>query len=251
LQQTARPGIFLLPGFFLLKDPFKKCDDLRQKTARIPMIRSASLLLVFVSMSLSAVIAGKIHAQAPSRAPDGGTSYRVEGVDLLSLPGMPLTGKSSIEWTRTLEDGSTVTVHLEANLARDSAGHMYRERRSFVPANSSEQPRLNEIMLFDPATTCTLATKKYVVMDYYPRREFVLQDPGSFAHNTRFLARESLGENTINGMSVAGTRETTQSTRESSATKARSFPPENSGIQPPSEPIYLSRATTRARASRP
>ena len=61
------------------------------------MNRTASLLLVFVSMSLSAVIAGKMDAQAPSRAPDGGTSYRVEGIDLLPLPGMPLTGKSNIE----------------------------------------------------------------------------------------------------------------------------------------------------------
>jgi hypothetical protein len=48
-----------------------------------------------------------------------------------------------------------------------------------------------------------------VVIDYYPRREFALQNPGSFAHNTRFLAREDLGENTINGMRVVGTRETT------------------------------------------
>jgi hypothetical protein len=120
--------------------------------------------------------------QAPSRAPDGGTNYRVDGVDLPALPGMPLTGKSRIEWTRTFEDGSTVTVHLEANLARGSAGHMYRERRCFVPANSNEEPRLNEIMLFDPdartKTTCTLATKTCVVIDYYPRREFALQNPG-------------------------------------------------------------------------
>ena len=177
------------------------------------MNRSTSLLLVLVSVSASALMAGKIDAQAPSRAPDGGTNYRVDGVDLLPLPGMPLTGKSSIEWTRTLEDGSTVTVHLEANLARDSAGHMYRERRSFVPVNSNEEPRLNEIMLFDPdartKTTCTLATKTCVVTNYYPRTQFTLQNPGSFAHNTRFLAREDLGENTISGMRVAGTRETT------------------------------------------
>jgi len=177
------------------------------------MIRPTPLLLILVSVSLSAGMAGRTLAQAALRAPDGGTSYRVDGVDLLPLPGMPLTGKSNIEWTRTLEDGSTVTVQLKANLARDSAGHMYRERRSFVPANSSQEPRLNQIMLFDPdartKTTCTLATKTCVVIDYHPRQAFALQNPGSFAHNTRFLARESLGENSINGMSVVGTRETT------------------------------------------
>lgn len=177
------------------------------------MKRYASLLLVSGLLAGSALNAGKLPAQAPMRAPDGGTTFHVDGVDLLPLPGMPLTGKSSIQWTRTLEDGSTVTVHLEANLARDNAGRMYRERRSFVPVYSDQQPRLSEIMLFDPAaktkTTCTLATKKCLVANYYPRTQFALQPAGPFANNTRFLAREDLGENTINGMSVVGTRETT------------------------------------------
>jgi hypothetical protein len=172
------------------------------------MNRCASLLLAALALT-----AGNLRAQAPMRAPDGGTNYHVDGVDLLPLPGMPLTGKSSIQWTRTLEDGSTVTVHLEANLARDNAGRMYRERRSFVPANSDQESRLNEIMLFDPAartkTTCTLATKKCVVIDYYPRKDFFLQPPGPFAGGTRSLTREDLGQDSINGMSVVGTRETT------------------------------------------
>jgi hypothetical protein len=147
------------------------------------------------------------------RAPDGGTNYHVDGVDLLPLAGMPLTGKSSIQWTRTLEDGSTVTVHLEANLARDNAGRMYRERRSFVPANSDLESRLTEMIFFDPAartkTTCTLARKKCVVADYYPRREFALQPSGPFAGGTRSLTREDLGQDSVNGTSVTGTRETT------------------------------------------
>jgi len=159
------------------------------------------------------LIAAGLPAQTPARAPDGGTTYHVDGVDLLPLPGMPLTGKSSIQWTRSLEDGSTVTVHLEANLARDSAGRMYRERRSFVPAGSDLQPRLSEILLFDPTartrTVCTVATKKCVVSDYIPRRQFALQRPGPFANNTRFLAREDLGTDVIDGMNVVGTRETT------------------------------------------
>jgi hypothetical protein len=172
------------------------------------MKRYAALLLIG-----SALIAGNLAAQAPSRAPDGGTTYRVDGVELLPLSGMPLTGKSSIVWTRNLENGSTVTVYLEASLARDSAGRMYRERRSFVPANSDQQPRLTEIMLFDPAartkTTCGVFTRKCAVVDYTPRRQFAVQPVGPFANNTRFLAREDLGENTINDMSVVGTRETT------------------------------------------
>jgi hypothetical protein len=172
------------------------------------MNRYAPLLLV-----ASTLVAGNLRAQAPSRAPDGGTRYHVDGVELLPLPGMPLTGKSNVEWTRTLEDGSTVTVHEAANLARDSAGRMYREHHSFVPINSNEPSRLNAIHLFDPAartqTLCTIATKECRVSDYHPRREFALQTPGPFANGTRSLSREDIGNETINGISVIGSRETT------------------------------------------
>jgi hypothetical protein len=177
------------------------------------MNRYASRLLGPGLLACSALVAASLQAQAPMRAPDGGTNFHVDGVDLLPLAGMPLTGKSSIQWARTLEDGSTVTVHLEANLARDNAGRMYRERRSFVPANSDQESRLNEIILYDPAartkTICTIVTKRCVVTDYYPRREFALQPPGPFAGGTRSLTREDLGQDSINGMSVVGSRETT------------------------------------------
>jgi hypothetical protein len=184
---------------------------------RIQMIRSISRhqipSLGPIVFAAAALIGSNAQAQAPMRAPDGGTGYHVDGVDLLPLPGMPLTGKSSIQWTRSLEDGSTVTVHLEANLARDNAGRMYRERRSFVPLNSDRESRLEDIMVFDPTartkTTCTLATKKCLVTDYYPRHEFALRPPGPFANGTRSLTREDLGQDQIDGMSVIGSRETT------------------------------------------
>jgi hypothetical protein len=48
-----------------------------------------------------------------------------------------------------------------------------------------------------------------VVTDYFPRTRFTVQNPGPFAHNTRFPAREELGEDTISGMKVVGMGETT------------------------------------------
>jgi hypothetical protein len=178
-----------------------------QAKRRTSMRRPALLLAGLV------LAAATLPAQAPLRAPDGGTSYHVDGVDLLPLPGMPLSGKSSIEWTRTLEDGSTVIVSGLSNLARDSAGRMYRERRSFVPANSNQQNRLNEIMIFDPVartqTHCTVATRQCVVSNYRPRTQVNLQPVGSFANGTRYLTREEVGQDSIGGIDVQGTRETT------------------------------------------
>jgi len=147
------------------------------------------------------------------RGPDGGTRYRVAGIEVISVAGKPFTAKDSIEWTRRLEDGSAVTVHLYAAMARDSQGRIYRERRNFVPANSDQEPRMFETILYDPAartkTTCTLATRQCTVASYRPITSFAVQPPGPFANFTRTLAREDLGTNMIDGLNVTGTRETT------------------------------------------
>jgi len=160
-----------------------------------------------------ALVAGVLFAQEPLRAPDGGTTFHVAGVELLPIQGIPLTGKSSVQWTRTLEDGSTVTVQEQANLARDSQGRMYRERRSFVPVNSDRESPLTELQFFDPdaktQTICSAAKRECTVSDYFPRRSFVAARAGSYANGARTLEREDLGANTIDGLDVTGTRETT------------------------------------------
>ena len=81
---------------------------------------------------------GLVAAQEPSRGPDGRTSVHVSGIEVLPIAGKPFSGKDCIEWTRTLEDGTTVALHLEAVVARDSQGRIYRERHNFVPANSHD-----------------------------------------------------------------------------------------------------------------
>ncbi|MGA2888008.1 MAG: hypothetical protein ABSE51_08140 [Terracidiphilus sp.] len=160
-----------------------------------------------------AFIAGGLAAQEPSRGPDGGTTYHVSGVELLAIPGKPFSAKTSTEWTRTLADGSKLTSRLEANLARDSQGRIYRERHSFVPANSDRQAPLYEIHLYDPVTRtqtlCTIRKMECVVSDYSPITFFETRPGGAYANGTRSLLRENLGSDTIEGQSVIGTRETT------------------------------------------
>jgi len=53
-----------------------------------------------------------------SRGPDGGTRVRVEGIQVLPATGKPFSGRSSTEWRRTLEDGTVVSTHLFAMVAR-------------------------------------------------------------------------------------------------------------------------------------
>ena len=152
-----------------------------------------------------------LQAQEPLRAPDGGTTAHVSGVDLLPIPGRPFTAKSRIDWVRLMQDGTGMNTHLDSNLARDSQGRMYRERRRFISGENSESP-LWQTLVFDPVaftrTTCTPALRRCVISSYHPRTPGAALPVGAFANGTRSLSREDLGRNTMDGLDVKGTRET-------------------------------------------
>src|SRR5271170_5003463 len=162
---------------------------------------------VFLACSLNAQ-----ESTEPSRGPDGGTRTRVEGIQVLPVTGKPFSGRDSIEWTRTLEDGSVVTTHLTALVARDSQGRIRRERVSFVPANSNEQSKVMETVVVDPGehtrTTCTIATRLCTITRYYLPAKFTPVAAGPLENGTRFLTRESLGTNIVDDLNAVGTRET-------------------------------------------
>jgi hypothetical protein len=157
-------------------------------------------------------LASIVYAQEPLRGTDGHTTYRVPGVYVLEIPDKPFTAKTSTDWTRTTADGSSVKLHLDANIARDSAGRVYRERRGFVPSGSNVPSPLHEILIYDPVssieTVCSVAAHHCVAHNFRPRTSFVIAPAGSLANGTRFLTREPLGADTIAGLEVTGTRET-------------------------------------------
>jgi len=149
----------------------------------------------------------------PSRGPDDGTEYFVNGIKVLPAPGRPFSGRSSTEWTRTLEDGTVVTTHAFGILvARDREGRIVREVRSFVPVGSNEQSPVTEIRIFDPVThsrtACKIATHRCNVTGYHAPTSFTPRPPGAFDDGKRNLTRESIGNDVIDGISVVGTRET-------------------------------------------
>lgn len=168
---------------------------------------------LLVLLSTIALTAGSLAAQETLRGPDGGTATRVSGVEVLNIAGKPFSANTSTEWTRTLEDGGAVTLHLTARLARDSQGRVFRERRTFVPAGSDKEPVLNEIHIYDPVsrsqTLCNVHQRQCTIENYTPRVYFGAHREGVFDGGNRTLTREQLGSNTIENFPVMGTRETT------------------------------------------
>jgi hypothetical protein len=170
-------------------------------------------LLVASLLVVSPLIAQESQgSDEPLRGPDGGTHYFVSGVTVLPVAGKPFSGRSTTEWTRTLEDGSIVRTHLLSVVARDSQGRIYRERHKFVSLNSNEQSPLEAIRIFDPVTHtetfCHAATHLCDVTPYHARTSFAPRPPGTFDNGKRSLTRESIGNDVIDGINVVGTRET-------------------------------------------
>ena len=172
-------------------------------------MKSAALFLLVACVLLG----GDAVPQEPSRGPDAGTGHgRVPGVDVLPIANAPFSAKTTTEWTRKLEDGSTVILRLDAFLARDSHGRVYRENHHFVPANTKDDAPMYEIHLLDPVTRtqlyCLGKAYECTLTEYKPKTHFETTPEGSYVDDTRTLTRERLGTDTIDGLSVIGTRET-------------------------------------------
>jgi hypothetical protein len=169
-------------------------------------------LAVFVAFGF---LTGSALAQRqPSLEPDGNTRVRVgiHGITILPVTGKPFSGSDSIEWTRTLEDGSVVAMHQDASLARDGQGRIYRENVTRFAANTGQKSRVKEFIIFDPVahtrTECAVATRHCHVNDYHVPSSLSAQ-PARLADSEKgSVSRENLGTDTIDGLSVTGTRET-------------------------------------------
>jgi hypothetical protein len=172
------------------------------------IVRAAVTVTIALVFSLGSL---PLIAQEEYRGPDRGPSTHVPGVDVLNLPDIPFSATSNIEWTRVLEDGSTVVLELHANLARDNQGRVYRENHSFVPAGSGAKAPLNNIQIYDPVsrthTSCSTKTFHCVVTNYKPRTFFLGPEEGANPDGTRYLQRQDLGGDRIEGVDVLGSRE--------------------------------------------
>jgi hypothetical protein len=116
-------------------------------------MKLSTLLLLPGSFSFVCVGSAQESSEEPSHGPDGGTSFRVHGIQVLPATGKPFSARDSIKWNRKLEDGTTVTMHLYAAIARDGQGRIYREHRSFVAADSKQRSKRRDLVLLDPSST--------------------------------------------------------------------------------------------------
>ena len=134
----------------------------------------------------------------------------IEGIDIPPLANAPFTAKVLVTWEEPLVGGGTAARKYYTLVARDSEGRVRRETREFVPANSNAEPPLRTFTVFDPVsstrTTCAKTSMTCATSAYHPRA--LLSDNVAAGANGN---QQSLGQKTMEGLTVTGTRLTESS----------------------------------------
>jgi hypothetical protein len=150
--------------------------------------------------------------EASGHAPDADTFEIINNITIPALQHAPFSSIVTAEWTKTLEDGSTVTRQNHRVVVRDGAGRIYQERRTLVPKDGSAQPLLTRIEISDPTQHikyfCRTENHVCAMREYSGPPAENAEPAGSFGEGKMTLTREDLGKNSLSGVEVTGTRET-------------------------------------------
>jgi hypothetical protein len=178
------------------------------------LVASAALALGSSCLSpnsLAQQVAGQ-EAEASGHAPDGDSFERLINILIPAISHAPFTSVVTAEWTKTLEDGSTVTRTNHRVVVRDGAGRIFQERRTLVPKDGQTEPEIFRTEISDPA----LHTKYFcrpddhvcILRDYGSPPAELTEASGVAPGGKMELTREDLGKSNISGVDVVGTRET-------------------------------------------
>ena len=173
-------------------------------------MRSRVLLPFATVILLSLPLLGQ-DSQEALHAPDGDVREMMMSIIIPPVKNAPFRGIVTAEWTRTLEDGTTIILKNHRVAMRDSAGRIFQERRRLVP--DGQEPELMQLEISDPSSHtkyyCSAATHQCAKHGYFMPSSLPNMPEKYRENNERFLSRENLGTDTISGVNVVGIRETT------------------------------------------
>jgi len=167
-------------------------------------------LLLCFAFSVSPVI-------SQDADPTGGVRTHIVGIEIPPIANAPFTAKVLVTWNRPLVGGGTASRKYYTQVARDSQGRVRREAREFISADSNAEPPLRTFTFLDPVsstrTVCTRATMNCATGPFQPRVN-LSQDGGSLSGAGSNVTLENLGQQTMFGLPVIGTRETTANSQD-------------------------------------
>jgi hypothetical protein len=145
--------------------------------------------------------------------PTRGVVVLVSGVFVTPVPGVPLSAVVELQSTQILIDGSTDVRKSFANIARDSQGRIYNERRQLVNPSFTGTPPIIAFHIFDPNTRLNT----FLDPSTHLARQSTWHAPESTAEQTAgspvsardpLVQEKDLGTEIMDGLSVHGTLKT-------------------------------------------
>lgn len=150
-------------------------------------------------------------AQVPMPPDYRGVSVRIPGIFVTPVAGAPFAADVEITSREKLPDGSFNIRTTINHVARDSSGRIYNERRQLVPVAFKGKPALLSAHIYDPATRLNTFLDPFSHL----ARQSVLQHPEPTTVGIPTLGphagaipagTENIGEQTLNGTVLRGTR---------------------------------------------
>jgi hypothetical protein len=165
------------------------------------VIKVSSLIAFAILLSTPAFCQETALTPPPYR----GVEQHIAGVFVTPVPNVPFSAIVEVESSQALPDGSTEQKKTFNNIARDSAGRIYNERRTLVPSSFNGTPRIVSMHLYDPQNRMNT----FMDPSTHIARESVLSKPE--VDSARQVANssaqgEDLGTDTMEDVQVHGMR---------------------------------------------
>jgi hypothetical protein len=164
-------------------------------------------LVAFCTLSVPVAFGQETTVSTPP--PYHGVNEHIDGVFVTPVPDVAFSATAELESTQVLSDGSTEQKKTFNNIARDSTGRIYNERRSLVPPSFTGTPRILSVHLYDPQNRLNT----FLDPATHIARQSVLTKPvaaptlGTAAQATNPLVQEEdLGGEIMENVTVHGTR---------------------------------------------
>ena len=149
--------------------------------------------------------------------PYRGVNVQMAGVFVTPVAGAPFSAVVQLESTQVLPDGTSTTKKSINNIARDSRGRIYNERRPLLPSSFTGTPPVLSSLIFDPETRLSTSLDSYTHLARQrtvPAPQTAAGAPGaaspapSASTDNPLFRQEDLGSNTMEYVAVHGARQT-------------------------------------------
>lgn len=172
------------------------------------MSRCPGLVAAFTLAAAS--LLGAAGGQDLQHAYDGHVVERIQSVTITPKPGAPFRATVVTDWTRTLADGTRVTVKNHRTVARDSTGRVFQERRFFSADGDVTSTRISELDYYDPVrkevSACDTA-QRLCTIRAWPQTDTAVETCKPIQRPNMTVTCESLGDARVASLQTIGSRQ--------------------------------------------